>query len=132
MELTLSKRQTGLSENLAQLQKALQSYIHENIVPGVRHSTPGQTKCKRLFRSHDFSCRSASKIGDFDLYRGQLDSAQKKLEEAIRLDPNLPAAQESMVCCCSARTNAMKPKGFLARRSVGFKSAWPTTTMRRS
>jgi tetratricopeptide (TPR) repeat protein len=35
-------------------------------------------------------------LGDFDLYRGQLDSGQKKLEEAIRLDPNLPAAQESM------------------------------------
>src|SRR3977135_3611292 len=57
---------------------------------------PGRQNAK------DYSVRTISpaeaqaRLGDFDLYRGQLESAQKKLEEAVRLDPNLPAAQESM------------------------------------
>ncbi len=82
--------------DLAQLQKALQSYINrtsylEYVVP-----LPSRTDAK------DYSVRTVSpaealaRLGDFDLYRGQLELAQKKLEEAIRLDPNLPDAQESM------------------------------------
>jgi tetratricopeptide (TPR) repeat protein len=35
-------------------------------------------------------------LGDFDVSRRQLDAARTKIEEAIRLDPNLAAPQESM------------------------------------
>ena len=82
--------------DLAQLQKALQSYITKTSYLEYVVPLPGRQDAK------DYSVRTISpaeaqaRLGDFDLYRGQLESAQKKLEEAIRLDPNLPAAQESM------------------------------------
>jgi tetratricopeptide (TPR) repeat protein len=82
--------------DLAQLQKALQSYITKTSYLEYVIPLPGRQNAK------DYSVRTISpaeaqaRLGDFDLYRGQLDSGQKKLEEAIRLDPNLPAAQESM------------------------------------
>jgi tetratricopeptide (TPR) repeat protein len=82
--------------DLAQLQKALQSYITKTSYLEYVIPLPGRPDAK------DYSVRTISpaeaqaRLGDFDLYRGQLESAQKKLEEAIRLDPNLPAAQESM------------------------------------
>jgi tetratricopeptide (TPR) repeat protein len=82
--------------DLAQLQKALQSYINKTSYLEYVVSVPARTDAK------DYSVRTISpaeaqaRLGDFDLNRGQFEIARKKLEEAIRLDPNLPAAQESM------------------------------------
>jgi tetratricopeptide (TPR) repeat protein len=82
--------------DLAQLQKALQSYINKTSYLEFVISLPPRTDAK------DYSVRSISaaeaqaRLGDFDLNRGQLEIARKKLEEAVRLDPNLPTAQESM------------------------------------
>src|SRR6266404_2172909 len=82
--------------DLAQMQKALQSYITKTSYLEYVIPLPGRQNAK------DYSVRTISaaeaqaRLGDFDLYRGQLDAARKKLEEAIRLDPNLAAAQESM------------------------------------
>src|SRR5882724_6418609 len=82
--------------DLAQLQKALQSYINRTSYMEYGVALAAKTGAK------DYSVRTISaaeaqaRLGDFDLYRGQLDAAHKKLEEAIRLDPNLAAAQESM------------------------------------
>jgi len=82
--------------DLAQLQKALQSYINRTSYMEYSVALPAKADAK------DYSVRTISaaeaqaRLGDFDLYRGQLDAAHKKLEEAIRLDPNLAAAQESM------------------------------------
>jgi tetratricopeptide (TPR) repeat protein len=82
--------------DLGQLQKALQSYI--NRTSYMEYSVPFPAKAD----AKDYSVRTISaaeaqaRLGDFDLYRGQLDAAHKKLDEAIRLDPDLAAAQESM------------------------------------
>jgi len=82
--------------DLAELQKALQSYINKTSYLEYVVSLPARTDAK------DYSARTISpaeaqaRLGDFDLNRGQLEIAHKKLEDAIRLDPNLPAAQESM------------------------------------
>jgi tetratricopeptide (TPR) repeat protein len=82
--------------DLAQLQKALQSYINRTSYMEYSVALPAKAEAK------DYSVRTISaaeaqaRLGDFDLYRGQLDAAHKKLEEAIRLDPDLAAAQESM------------------------------------
>ena len=82
--------------DLSQLQKALQSYINRTSYMEYSVALPAKADAK------DYSVRTISaaeaqaRLGDFDLYRGQLDAAHKKLEEAIRLDPNLAAAQESM------------------------------------
>jgi tetratricopeptide (TPR) repeat protein len=82
--------------DLGQLQKALQSYINRTSYMEYSVALPAKADTK------DYSVRTISaaeaqaRLGDFDLYRGQLDAARKKLEEAIRLDPDLAAAQESM------------------------------------
>jgi len=82
--------------DLSQLQKALQSYINRTSYMEYSVALPAKADAK------DYSVRTISaaeaqaRLGDFDLYRGQLDAARKKMEEAIRLDPNLAAAQESM------------------------------------
>jgi tetratricopeptide (TPR) repeat protein len=82
--------------DLAQLQKALQSYINRTSYMEYSVALPAKADAR------DYSVRTISaaeaqaRLGDFDLYRGQLDAAHKKLEEAIRLDPDLAAAQESM------------------------------------
>jgi len=82
--------------DLGQLQKALQSYTNRTSYMEYSVTLPAKADAK------DYSVRTISaaeaqaRLGDFDLYRGQLDAAHKKLEEAIRLDPNLAAAQESM------------------------------------
>jgi tetratricopeptide (TPR) repeat protein len=82
--------------DLGQLQKALQSYINRTSYMEYSVALPAKADAK------DYSVRAISaaeaqaRLGDFDLYRGQLDAAHKKLEEAIRLDPDLAAAQESM------------------------------------
>jgi Flp pilus assembly protein TadD len=82
--------------DLAQLQKTLQSYITrtsylEYVVP-----LPARADAKEYSVQTISPAAAQARLGDFDLYRGQLETARKKLEEAIRLDPNLPAAQESM------------------------------------
>ena len=82
--------------DLGQLQRALQSYINRTSYMEYSVTLPAKADAK------DYSVRTISaaeaqaRLGDFDLYRGQLDAAHKKLEEAIRLDPDLAAAQESM------------------------------------
>jgi tetratricopeptide (TPR) repeat protein len=82
--------------DLSQLQKALESYVTrtsqlEYVVP-----LPGRPDANIYSVRTISPAEAQARLGDFDLYRGQSESAQKKLEEAIRLDPNLPAAQESM------------------------------------
>jgi tetratricopeptide (TPR) repeat protein len=82
--------------DLTQLQKALQSYVTktsylEYVVPLSARSDSKDYSVRTVSPSEAFA-----RLGDFDLYRGQTDAAREKLQEAIRLDPNLPAAQESM------------------------------------
>src|ERR1700736_620702 len=73
--------------DLGQLQKTLQSYINRTSYMEYSVALPAKADAK------DYSVRTISvagahaRLGDFDLYRGQLDAAHKKLEEAIRLDP---------------------------------------------
>jgi tetratricopeptide (TPR) repeat protein len=82
--------------DLGQLQKALQPYITKTSYLEYVVPLPARSDAKD-YSVHTVSPPEAqARLGDFDLYRGQLETAHKKLEEAIRLDPNLPAAQESM------------------------------------
>ena len=82
--------------DLAQLQKALQSYINKTSYLEYVVSLPARTDPKDYAVRTISPAEAQARLGDFDLNRGQVEIARKKLEEAIRLDPNLPAAQESM------------------------------------
>jgi len=95
-----------------------------------KHRTWSTSFHSRQTRRKDYSVRTISpaeaqaRLGDFDLYRGQLESAQKKLEEAIRLDPNLPAAQESMGLLLFRQDKRYEAERFFSRAvALDFKSA---------
>ena len=82
--------------DLAQLQKVLQSYIVRNSYLEYVAPLPPKSGSKEYSARILSAAEAQARLGDFDLYRNQLDDARKKTEEAIRLDPNLPAAQETM------------------------------------
>jgi tetratricopeptide (TPR) repeat protein len=82
--------------DLAQLQKALQSYVTKTSYFEYAVPLPARSDSKDYAVRTISPAEAQARLGDFDLYRGQNDAAREKLLEAIRLDPNLPAAQESM------------------------------------
>ena len=82
--------------DLAQLQKALQAYISRTSYLEYSVAIPARSDATPYSVRTISAAEVQARLGDFDLYRGQLDRARKKLEEAIRLDPRLAAAQESM------------------------------------
>jgi hypothetical protein len=98
--------------DLAQLQKALQSYITKTSYLEYVIPLQGRQNAK------DYSVRTISaaeaqaRLGDFDLYRGQLDSGQKSSKRPSASIRTSPLRRKAWACCCSARTNATKPKGI--------------------
>jgi tetratricopeptide (TPR) repeat protein len=101
--------------DLGQLQKDLQSYISRIVY--LEYSVPLQG----LTNPASYSARplppaeSEARLGDFDIYRGHLDLAKPKLEDAIRLDPDLPAPQESMGLLLYRQQNTAEAQKYLAR-----------------
>jgi tetratricopeptide (TPR) repeat protein len=82
--------------DLAQLRKELDAYTRKSTLMELAVPLPSAQET-RSFPARTISAAEAEAwLGDFDMYRGQLAAAGRKLEDAIRLDPNLPAAQESM------------------------------------
>jgi tetratricopeptide (TPR) repeat protein len=82
--------------NLAQLQKALESYITRTSYLEYAVALPAKPDAKDYSVHAVSPAEAQARLGDFDLHRGQLDAASRRLEEAIRLDANLATAQESM------------------------------------
>jgi tetratricopeptide (TPR) repeat protein len=82
--------------DLGQLQKTLQSYINRTSYMEYSVALPAKADAKDYPVRTISAADAQARLGDFDLYRGQLEAAHKKLDEAIRLDPELAAAQESM------------------------------------
>jgi len=101
--------------DLAQLQKTLQSYTSRTSYMELNVAVPAKPE------TQDYSVRTISaaeaqaRLGDFDLHRGQREAAQKKLEEAIRLDPNLAAAQESMGLLLFRQNESYAAEKYFAR-----------------
>jgi tetratricopeptide (TPR) repeat protein len=82
--------------DLARLRKELDAYTRQTSYMEFAVKLPAAQEPKTYQARTVSPAEAQARLGDFDVYRGQLDAARKKLEEAIRLDPNLPAAQESM------------------------------------
>lgn len=82
--------------DLAQLLKQLDAYTRKTNYMEFAVTLPGAQEIKNYQARTVSAAEAEARLGDFDLYRGQLDAGRRKLEEAIRLDPNLAAAQESM------------------------------------
>ena len=82
--------------DLVQLLKQLDTYTRKTTYTEFAVSLPSAQETKNYQARTVSAAEAEAQLGDFDMYRGQYDPAHRKLEEAIRLDPNLPAAQESM------------------------------------
>jgi tetratricopeptide (TPR) repeat protein len=82
--------------DLAQLRKELDAYTRKTSYMEYAVTFPGAQETKTYQARTISAAEAQARLGDFDLYRGQPDAARRKLEEAIRHDANLAAAQESM------------------------------------
>lgn len=80
----------------ADLQAALGRYMESQAFPVIL------IKAKSAASAMDYGARAlspaeaAARLGDFLLHEGRTDAAKPLLEEALRLQPDLAAAQESM------------------------------------
>jgi Tfp pilus assembly protein PilF len=82
--------------DLNQLEKELESYTRrssyfEYVVSLAGGPDPVDYAARKVPPAE-----AEARLGDFDLHRGNLDAARARLEQAIRLDPNLAAPQENM------------------------------------
>ena len=82
--------------DLGQLKKELDSYTGRNSYSMYAVALPDPPD-SRTFPARTVPPAEADSIlGDFDVSRGRLETAREKIAEALKLDPNSAAAQESM------------------------------------
>jgi tetratricopeptide (TPR) repeat protein len=81
--------------DLNQLQSKLEAYIKQSsTVPTEIQAAGGSDS---ISGAHTLTpAETEARIGDLDLGRGRRDDAQTKLEDALKLDPSLASAEESM------------------------------------
>ena len=82
--------------DLSRLRKELESYTARTTYAEFVVKLPDAQETKNDQVRTLSAAEAEARLGDFELYRGQDETARRKLEDAIHLDPNLPAAQESM------------------------------------
>jgi tetratricopeptide (TPR) repeat protein len=82
--------------DLGRLKKDLDSYVSRTAYTMFTVDLPGATDPKSFQVRIVPTAEVDATLGEFDIGRRQLETARPKIEEALRLDPNSPAAQESM------------------------------------
>jgi tetratricopeptide (TPR) repeat protein len=110
--------------DLSDLQKRLNAYVSRTSYMEYEVSLPPPEDSKN-YSAHAISQATAlARLGDFDVYRGQLDAAQAKIQEAIRLDPALAAPQESMGLLLFRQNKQEEAEKYFSRAvSLDSKSA---------
>jgi len=87
---------TAAFGSLGQLKRELDSYVSRTSYMMYVVNLPDASDSK----SHQVRTVPPAEVeatlGDFDLSRGQVEAARSKIEDAMKLDPNLAAPQESM------------------------------------
>jgi tetratricopeptide (TPR) repeat protein len=81
--------------DLNQMQSRIESYIKQSASSPSEVQGAGGSEAATSSRTLS-PAETAALMGDFALNRGRLDSAQTKLEEAIKLDPSLASAEQSL------------------------------------
>lgn len=101
--------------DLGQLRQQLQAYLTRTTYQeyAVTFSEP-PTSANYTVRELSLA-EAEERLGDFDLYRGQLDRARPKIEEAMRLSPMLAEVQESMGLLLFQQGKRLEAKQYLAR-----------------
>jgi tetratricopeptide (TPR) repeat protein len=82
--------------DLGQLKKELDSYASRTSFTAYAVELPEAAGGKPYSVRAVPQGEALATLGEFDIGRGQLEAAHVKMEEAIRLDPNLAATQEGM------------------------------------
>jgi len=82
--------------DLGQLKKELDAYASRTYFTAYAVDLPEAAGAKPYSARAVSQAEAVATLGEFDISRGQLETARSKIEEAIRLDPNLAATQESM------------------------------------
>jgi tetratricopeptide (TPR) repeat protein len=82
--------------DLGQLKKDLDSYVSRTAYMMYSIALPDHADSKSFPVRTVPTAEVDATLGAFDVNRRQLESARDKIEEALKLDPNLAAAQESM------------------------------------
>jgi tetratricopeptide (TPR) repeat protein len=81
--------------DLNQLQSKLEAYVKQSsTVPTEIQATGGSDSISAARTLTP--AETEARIGDLDLGRGRRDDAQTKLEDALKLDPSLASAEESL------------------------------------
>ncbi len=101
--------------DLGQLRQELQAYLtrttYKEYVLAFSEPWPPASYTVRELSPAE----AEERLGDFDLYRGQLDRARPKIEEAMRLSPMLAGAQESMGLLLFRQGKPLEAKQYLSR-----------------
>jgi len=82
--------------DLGQLKKELDSYVSRTSYTMYGVELPESADPKTFPSRIVPAAEADATLGEFDVSRGSLQTARPKIEEAIKLDPNLALAQESM------------------------------------
>jgi len=82
--------------DMKEFQRTFQGYIRGYQTSGLELPAPPQVAAESIPIRGLSPGEVAALRGDFLIYAEQLDAAQAALEEALQLEPNLAAAQESM------------------------------------
>lgn len=82
--------------DLGKLKKDLDSYVSRSGYMMYSIALPPATDSKSFSSRILPTAEADATLGEFDVSRQQLENARPKIEEALKLDPNLAAAQESM------------------------------------
>jgi tetratricopeptide (TPR) repeat protein len=81
--------------DLNQLQSKLEAYIKQTSI--VPTEIPASGGSESVSSPHTLTPAEAeARLGDLDLGRGRRDDAQEKLEDALKLDPSVASAEESL------------------------------------
>src|SRR5882762_8287162 len=81
--------------DLNQLQSKLEGYIKQSSTVPTEIQAAGGSDSISAARTLT-PAETEARIGDLDLGRGRRDDAQTKLEDALKLDPSLASAEESL------------------------------------
>jgi tetratricopeptide (TPR) repeat protein len=82
--------------DLGRLKKELDAYASRTSFAAYAVDLPEAAGAKPYSVRAVPRAEAVATLGEFDIGRGQLEAARSKMEEAIRLDPNLAATQEGM------------------------------------
>ena len=81
--------------DLNQLQTRLNSYIKQSAATPSEITAPSGSEVVSSARTLS-PAETEARMGDFELTRGMRDDARTKLEDALKLDPSLASAEESL------------------------------------